>query len=282
MAIMSMQKSVAYNQIPKDSVLLKRIKPLKKGEQVKYRVAGAYDSSQPDKFFGRTLVLPSTDVITDPETGEVYDIAYITGYAEGGIPQLGEIWFNDFEGSIKTLNGGNASDMKLYTYLELCNYLADNPSRDTSKSIHIEKVSPEKDRASRKNKFKQIAAAMIMIENMSETEVINFIRANRLPDAGDHLSRLSFLEDLAQREPEKFAAAPTIDPSSLGSIVDEALKAKVIFWNGVTREYSQSDKKKILTVKKGASVNPKQELEDFLFSPEGHDQLDWIKAELQK
>jgi hypothetical protein len=124
----SLRTTVNYNNIPKDSALLKSIKPLKKGEIVSYRVAGSFDPTKPDKFFGKTILLPATDIVTDPVTGEIYDIAYITGYAAGGQPVFGEIWFQDFNGSMISLSGGNASEMKLYTYLELCNYNADNLS----------------------------------------------------------------------------------------------------------------------------------------------------------
>lgn len=276
------QVPVRYNEIPPDSILLTRIPPLARGERVKYRVYGAYDPTKPGKFFGRTLALPTIDTVIDPNTGQVYDIAFVEKVGQAGVPEIGEIIFEDFNRCTITLVGGNAMDQRKYTYIELCNFLKDNPSRDTNKTILIEKVSETEDLKFIRAKRKKIHSALSTVEAMSDTEVLNFIRANRMPDPGSPESRRASLEDLAERKPDKFHSLPSIDYTSLFDLIDEAKLKKIIVWNNVTREWTRFSGEHIMTVRKGFAVSQKEELAQHLMKEEGKKDREWIKKELVK
>jgi hypothetical protein len=274
--------TVQYNIIPQDSPLLTNIPKIPKGKLVQFRAYGCIDPARPGKFFGRTVRVPPTDIITDNE-GNTYDIAMIKSVGAGGVQELdNEVFFDTIQACLISLRSSSAREMRQYQYFMLCNYNGSNPNRDTSKPILFEIVDDAKDHTSKRTRFKKIAAAMAAIENFSEKEVLDFIRSNRLPDTGSHHSRVAYLEEFAQKDPDKFMTAPLIDHTSLYATIEQATKAKVITYNNVTREYQTYDKKVILEVKKGFGVSNKDELAKFLMSPEGHKDLAWIKAELEK
>jgi hypothetical protein len=271
-----------YNKIPSDSPLVTSIKPLGKNDSVTYRIIGAYDPARPKFFGGRTLVLPPTDTVQCPKYDEPFDIAYIKSIGEGGVPVIGEIIFKDNEGSRLTLYGNRVDHQKMYRYIEMCNYLVDNPFRDISKEAKIERESLEKDRQIKRTKRQVKEAAYKLIESMSESEVLDFIRANRLPDTGSHDSRVQYLEDLAETDPMIFAKGVATSEVNIDKMIDEAEEAKIIVYDKVKREWQLSDGKRIIAVKKGFNINPKNELSGFLFQPDGHQFLDIIKSELSK
>jgi hypothetical protein len=276
------QTPVKYNQIPKESALLKRLKPLDKNERVRYRVYGAYDPSQPDKFFGRTLALPCEDTIMDPETGDVFDIAFVEGVGSGGVPQIGAIMFNDFDGAMITLSGNSAMDQRKYQYIELCNFLADNPNRDGNKALLVERIDDTKDLNYKRDLRKKKQSALNVVEAMDNAEVINFIRANRIADPGSPEQRRAVLEDLAEAKPDKFLDMPSLDYTSMYPVIDDAKKAKIITWNNGTREWLRHSGEVMLLVKKAFGTNNKDELAQHLIKSDGKADLDWIKSELAK
>jgi hypothetical protein len=282
MAATTIAQPIRYNEIPKESVLLTRIKPLERGQRQKYRVYGAYDPTKPGKFFGRTVALPTKDTIIDPDTQAVYDIAFVTGIGPGGVPEIGEIIFDDFNGCIISLTGGNATDQRKYQYIELCNFLKDNPTRDTNRTILIERVNEAEDLKYIRAKRKKVHAALSAVEALGETEVLNFIRANRMPDPGTPEMRRAALEDLAEKDPDKFNSMPTVDYTSLYDLIDEAKTKKIIVWNNITREWTRFSGEHILTVKKGFAVSQKEELAQFFMKEDGKKDREWIKKELQK
>lgn len=272
---------IKYNNIPADSSLLKNLKKLGRDEKVKYRVCGSFDPEKPDKFYGRTLILPTTDQITDPDTSEVYDIAYIKGLRAGGIQDVGDIVFDDFHASTITLFGNSADDQGKYKYIELCNYLAQNPNR-FGKDPLIERVDEKVDLSGKRDKRKRVTAALNSVAVMTDEEILNFVRANRMPDAGTPESRRATVEDFAELNPDQFATMPLIDYTSLYTLIDNASKAKLLQWNNVTRDWLRSDGVQVLHIKKGFAVSQKEELAQFLMSPEGHAHRDWFLEQLKK
>lgn len=275
------QAPVKYNDIPKESKLLTRIKPLGKDDHVKYRVLGSTDPSKPGKLFGPTTILPTIDTVSDPDTGEVYDIAYVQSFGQGGAPIIGDIILDDFNRFTITLKGSSTSDRRKYQYLELCNYLVNNPDRDTNKTAYLERVDEVEDFKYKRDRRKKVQSALMAVENMTDNEVINFIRVNRLPDPGTNESRRAAVEDLAEKSPDKFAKLPTVDYTSLYDTIDEAKKAKVIVWNNVTREWTRFSGELLVQVKKGFGISNKEELAQYLMK-DGKADLTWINAELAK
>lgn len=275
-------QSIRYNQIPKDSVLFTSLKKLGRNEKVKYRVFGSQKSNKPGKFFGPSVILPATDVITDPDTGEVYDIAYVKSVGAGGVQNTEAIEFDDFNAFTLVLFGNNVEHQKMYQYIELSNYLADNPNRSSGKQALIERVDENKDRSANRDRRQKMNAALNTVTAMSDAEILDFVRANRLPDLGTPLARRVQVEDLAERDPDKFAKMPVIDFQTMFSIIDEAKKKKVITYNNVSRMWQRFDGTTILKVQKGLGVQIKEELAAHLARPEGNRDLEWIKAELEK
>jgi hypothetical protein len=273
--------AVQFNQIPKDSELRKKIKPLNKGDKVTYRLVGSVDPSKPGKFFGASKFIPNTDTINGPD-GETYDIAYIVGVGQGGVPEFGDIYFEEEERFRKTLYGKNAKDVRLYEYLEMSNYLKDNEDRDTSKAAMIERVEVGMDEKAKRAKRIKIADAVKVAESFTDEEVLNFIRANRMPDPGEAEARRWAVEEYAEKNPDAFNKAPLIDFTALYDDIETLKKAKALVWNAQTRAWQTFDGKEILVVKKGFGVSQKDELARFLMKKDGENWLSWMKAELEK
>lgn len=273
-------QAVQFNQVPDKSVI-KKFKPLGKNESVTFRVKGSYDPSNPKKRVLRTMLLPQQDVVKDPETGEVYDIAYISGIGQGGVPIFGEIWFDDKSGSAKTLHGNRAADVRMYNYIMMSNYLVDNPNSDPAKH-KIELESEDKDQAYVRNKRKKVQSALNTVEMMTDEEIMNFLRANRKPIANTAGKRRFYLEGLAEKDPDAFANAPMLDYTSLYTVIDEAKQKKIISFNNNTRCVLRYDGSEIVEVPKKIGTSWKEELAKFLIQPDNKGQLDWIKGEIER
>ena len=280
MATLSVQ-AVQFNQIPKDSAIYEDIKPLGKDDTITFRLKGSYDPSNPKKRTLRTLMLPQTDVIKDPKTGDTYDIGYIESVRQGGLPVFGEIWFDDKSGSAIKLHGKRAEDVRKYNYIMISNYLADNKNSDPKKHL-IEIESEDKDMAFVRNKRKKVQAALNTVAAMNDSEILNFMRANRLPDPGTPGKRRFKLEDFAERNPDAFASAPMLDYTSLYDFIDELKQKKIVSFNNTTRGVVRCDGFEVLAVSKKIGVSWKEELAKFLIRPENKRELEWLKNEAAK
>lgn len=283
MAIQLQTVAVQYNQIPDDSAILKSIDPLKKGESITFRIIGSYDPSNPRRRVLRSMFVPTTDVIKDPETGDTYDIAYIKGIGQGGVPILGEIFINDKHGSAITLKGDRPDDVRKYQYLMMCNYLSDNPNSDKTKN-KIEIESEEKDHAFVRDKRKKVHAALSAVEAMNDSEVMNFIRANRLSDPGTAQKRRFKLEDFAEKNPDAFASAPMLDHTALYETIDALKKKKIVVWNNNSKSVLLYDGSMILDLDKKFKfgMSWKDELAKHLIQPEQKSVLKKLEDELEK
>jgi hypothetical protein len=273
--------AVQFNQIPKDSILREKIKPLGPKDKVRYRLKGSVDPTKPGKFFGASKFIPSTDTVVDPKTGDVYDIAYIEKVGQGGVPEFGDIYFEEEERFSKVLRGNSAKDVRLYEYLELSNYVDGNEDRDSSRAM-LERVVDGMDERTKRDTRRKKADAVKVAEAFTDEEVLNFIRANRLPDPGEAEARRWKIEEYAEKNPDAFAKAPTIDFTALYDDIDTLKKAKALVWNSTTRTWLTFDGKEILPVKKGFGVSHKDELARFLMQKEGTSWLSWLKEELKK
>jgi hypothetical protein len=271
--------AVQYNQIPANSSLKKNFKPLGRDEKATYRLIGSTDPSKPGKFFGPSKFVPATDVVTD-EKGNTYDIAYIDKVGRGGVPEFGEIFFNEDDRFRMTLYGKSAKDVRLYEYLEMSNYL----KRESESNIQaiIERVTQGMDEKRLRARKQKIRDAVDAAQAFSNEEVLNFIRANRLADPGEEEARRWVVESYAENNPEAFANAPMADYTSLYDIVDKAKQQKIVTFNNSTRAVLKYDGSELFEVKKGSGVSWKEELAKFLIDPKNKEQLNWIKAEIEK
>lgn len=283
---MSQENKVQWNRLydekNKSNSLLKKFAPLKKNEVAEYRLVGTFDPNSPDKIFLKTMLIPSQDVLIDDD-GETWPIGAIKGKDSSGDPLFyeDELWFKDTSGSYLRLNGSSAKDQVIYKYLELTNFNLSNPNRDTSRSALFERVDENKDIDQKRAKFKKTVTAMQMVEDMSDADILNFIRANALHDAGSDLKRRYFLEDLAQKNPDKFDNAVTTDFQSLKEPIELAKKKKIFQYNNLQRQWTTHDGKLVHTVKKGATSQV-TELAKYLMSPEGKAHLEYMETELAK
>lgn len=283
MAIQLQTVAVQYNQVPKESAIVKNVPALAKEESITFRLKGSYDPANPKRRVLRSLFLPNTDVIKDPDTGETYDIAYITGVGQGGTPILGDIFFDDKHGSALTLKGNRPDDVRKYNYIMMSNFLADNPNSDPKKH-KVEIESEEKDRAFVRNQRDKKYAALSAVKSMTDDEVRNFIRANRISDPGTPKKRRYKLEDLAEQDPDKFASAPLLDYTSLYDTIDDLKKKKIVSWNNTTKSILMSDGSEILNLEKTWKFGKswKEELAKHLIQPANKAQLNKLQDELEK
>lgn len=253
----------SYNKIPPDSSLKRELKPLGKNDIAKYRLLGVYDKDTKVKTL-RTEVLPEEETIMD-SNGNMYDIAAIKSTSANGEIKFLDVVFEDVMGCELTLRGNSIDDVKKYERVELSNFNASNPHRDSSVTARFERIEMEADAASRMQERKQKRAALDVVDMMTDAEVDAFIRANNMPNLGAPSANRDQLEGLAERNPTKVLNSPTKHIVEYSDEIAAWKKSKVISYDQRAREWSMYDGKKILTLPKTLGLSPENELMKELF-----------------
>jgi hypothetical protein len=231
-----MQKANEFNNF-------KEYKDLKLGkDEVKiFRLINIKeDRDNPGRIIYPVTQINSTDVVRDGN-GEVHDIAYIKSVDGQGLPKYGDIVFTQSSFGQRVLRGKNASDVKLYPYLMLCNKNASNPNRSGESAPEFFLFDPEGDAKAKTDGRKAKIDAMTLALSLDEDQVNKF--AEKLSLSGG--KEREQLEDLAERDPVRFLKATSglsksVKPKTASNvdIYKKALKAEVITENKETAEVS--------------------------------------------
>jgi hypothetical protein len=273
------------NEIPKDSVLNKKVKPFGKGDVAKYRLYNSYDPVKKVHLL-RDVSVPNRDSITDPDTGEVYEIGYVKNFDPTGKPVFGEVWFEATGLCMFTLHGGQVQHKKMYDYIERCNFLSDNPHRDPSAKLLIERVEEDSDSNRLRDLRKQRQEALNMVEVMTDDEITTYIKTLKVPMPSSAMGRKDFLEDHI----EKGGARKFLDGSTSkgGAEFNELIEFVKLAKKKEAISYSKSDglwtTKDTSLVYKGSrrvGGSPDKELAAYLATDEGQEAKAQIEAFLK-
>lgn len=269
---------IVYNLVS-DSL---RPKPLKRGERKTYCVYGSYDKKTGKvKRMLSALVFPNTDVVWDNEQGKYVPIALTSGVNDDGTPRLMELVITDKMGNVITVTGGKAKDHAIYEYFEMCNYNADNPSRDNSKEALIEVYSASKfAKQWRLEKIKKRDAVMIA-EGLSDEEVRNWaLSKGRSAERSMEVMRAD-VEKYAEDHADEFLGEGFSNEIQIEGKLRDAAKQGVIKLTKEKDAWVWADESKICDIKKGVGISQYKELLRYVInSSTGRDVMERIDKEV--
>lgn len=185
-------------------------------------------------------------VSPEGETEYIY-IAYITGTQADGAANVGrDIAWGAFNQGTMILDPSRAKDRLKFNYLYLSNFNASNPNRDTNVDPVYELVnSEEKARLSREQR-KVSREAIIIAAGLSDEQTSDIFSVvdSRNPKSVTIEEQHDVVEQYAEDHPENFMKVYKSRTTQMISLIDEAIKAKVI----------QNDKKNSIFVLQGKTI----------------------------
>jgi hypothetical protein len=243
---------------------------LKRGQRATYELIGIKED--PLSTDGRLEIpfmfgIPTTDRIVG-DGDEVIDIAYISNYTHGNVPQFGEIVFTKAQAGTITLDGGRPEDMKMYEYLELCNYNASNPARDTSVHALFKRQDYKKDKADERARRSLLVDALTASKKLTAVETRKLAVALNIA-AEDQDEIAIRIEEFAEKNPTKFLAMLENADLSIMEVADAASKAGLILVDPQARKIMASNKSTLYTWAPEAGVDWKEKFVQFTKSEEG-------------
>lgn len=276
------------NNRPSYKIPDKLKKVLKKGEYAQYEVLDIFDGNGVETL--RDLLIPSTDVIQDPDSGEIIPIGYVVSWKGDGTPNFGEIIFRA-DAKCKLILKHGARDAAAYQYLEITNFNSSNPHRDINMPMAFKAVDStggsRESRVVRDNKLK----AMSMAAEFSDAEILKFVQANAVKIKGltvitkpdgevDYEEIRDVVERLAETNPAKFLSLHVSTPKPVNSteaLVDQAINNGIIAFDKEAKGwYNMQSGKTFLVAKSIKNGVPKKELNAWLATDAGKKVLSLI------
>jgi hypothetical protein len=220
-----MLKTKHYNNFPEDSKL--NVPSLKKDEVAMFRLVNSFDPAS-KKYFLRSELAPSEDFVSDPDTGVGYHVACIKSIGVDDKVTFHEVWFEPNAIDIIRLSGRSAYDQEIYKFMKISNFNASNVNRDKNAPARFEEITAETDvilpRIERKNR----TAALILVEHMTDQEVIAFLKNNRLNPLGSEELRRNQIEDFAEKFPSVVLKSGNYTSQDMAKDVDKFIDANLI------------------------------------------------------
>lgn len=174
--------------------------------------------------------IPSTDrIMENLEGGEsrVVDIAYIDSFGPGGVPSFGQITFMKANAGCIVLNASKPNDVKMYDYMERCNFNESNPDRDTSRPAIFRRVDKAADLQVKRSKRKELRDALNIVETLGALELRRLAIGLNISGIDDDDIRAS-VEDFAEKDPMKLLAMLENKDTEIMRRAEDAKKAKII------------------------------------------------------
>lgn len=261
---------------------------LKKGEFAVYRKLGCY--MEDGRFTGADLLLPTQDVIQDPESGDLIPIAYVRSYSAMGVPDFGEINFLT-TGMCQLMLKHGAQDAGAYQFMEITNFNASNPNRDPAAPASFERVDTMDGSKMSRNARATKIKALQLATSFSDDELLAFVTANQhkersfhvayLPDGTPDMEQLrDIVERIAESSPIRFMGYNSTLPvavSSTRELIDYAISVGLIDFDKEAKGwYNAASGKTFLIAKSIKNGVPKIELEAWLQTKEGKNVLKLI------
>ena len=288
-----------YNEL--SSKLKAKIPKLQKGESIKFQVLGVYMDKVTGRFIcpNKVRVLP-TDRIYDPWSGKklqgkdeyeggYVDIAFVRSERPAGqdsmrdtIVSFGDIVFSKIHAGVIEIHGGNKKEEKMLEYLYLSNYNKSNEGKPwyiKPTGAHMFQIIDNDKTASDKLEMeKKRDKAKDIIMKMSEDE-INRVSAGLFPQRYNSMkfdTRVLELRKIAEKDPAKIFGLSDNVGIKMNTIIEKALKERLIILNDNKTEVQWGDDKtRICTVKPNQA--PHTSIRRYFQTPEGAGVLESIE-----
>jgi ribosomal protein S18 len=231
-----MRKSKQYNNLSEK--FLAKVPKLAVGETATFILDGIRpDPINKGRFLIPTKNVKPTDTVIDPTSKQLVDIAAVRSVKANGEAVLMEIWFDAEAGGRFTLNGRNADDQMLYTYLMLCNYRSNNPDRDPSVEalFHLEDVK-QMAKANLAKKDKERQAENLVFE-MSDEDVKTTASSLGWAETKDIDVLRDSLSDYARSNADEFLKLSVSEQRDMKANVKRALDKGILKFDKTSFAY---------------------------------------------
>lgn len=239
---------------------------LKRNERAVYRVLNVRED--PDNW-GKFLIpaalqIPSTDTVYDKEKDDYTPIAFIERTKIDGSAIFGDIIFTGQNMGYLFLNGNNAAHQKMYQYIELSNYNASNPNRDTSVEPLFERIDSKKEAINEREIRKLIVKAVNFALELDDKRATEVAAALGIDGESIEETRNS-LEDYATDHPEDFLEVAERATVEVEKLLKDAVKKGIIKNNVNASRFEWAETKKVIhQYKKSVGKNYIKELAETL------------------
>lgn len=240
-----------FNDLSAD--LLKKIKPLAKGESVVFQVLGSVPNPDPDPqevkkrpFLHPKRNIPMNDYIKDGDSWMKIVVAdrwekdepvmerfFLPGLDLGGL----------FNGKFE-LQGGNKKDEELYEYLMVTNYNRDSvlgEDRDDSIEPLFTVVNRTADAVKLTSKVQDLKKALDLAVEMDEASGRVLAGSLNWAHYPDWVELQSKIVDFAQKDPEQFLKYAKDPSKELKSQIKQAIDKQILDFNPQNGEVKIGD-----------------------------------------
>ena len=248
-----MKQTKLYNAISKSLLDKTKLKP---GQTVTYKLHNITTAPMdPSRLAIPTYKnVPPIDQIWDEEKQEFVDIACVKSFDAQGNHTFHEILFTRAQAGHLILHGGRAIDQEIHSYLQLCNYNATNPNRDTTKEIIFEEVNEEAKAETLTRSRNKRREALNAAADLNVDEVRNFSAALGKDDTRPVAVLRNELEELADQDPQAFLDLIGNQQNAMKATINRAIKKGVIIYNEEQSRFEWPNKEAILTVARGTEA----------------------------
>lgn len=273
-----MKKTQLYNDLSKELLDATKLKP---NEIVTYRVTGIIPNPMdPTKLaVPNSKNVPVVDQIYDKNKDSFVDIAAVSSVNAKGEHTFHKIYFYGAQGGVLMLQGGRAADQEIHSYLQLCNYNASNPNRDTSKEAIFELVDEgAKSEVERKGRNLK-REALNVAADLNAEDVRNYVAALGMDDTRKLDILRNDLESFADRDPQGFLDLVNNKQASFKAILNRAINKGIISFDAEQSRFTWPTGEVILTVSRTTGGDNVEELLAYcVSSPKGEKVLQTIQS----
>ena len=270
---------ITWNKYPK-------ITNLKQGQKVAYELVNVRkDALDPER---KRLAIPVIKEIPIRDrvliNDEYVDIAYITGYTQGGKPVFGRIRFGneeDIEASGKLIiRGGSARAQAQYEYMEQTNYNESNPNRNPAVQPIFRKVDYKERLKEKRTEREYLKEALNISSDMTASMVAQIAIALNYRDEDPNQLR-GRIEEFAMINPKKFIALTENKDLNIMEIYEQAKKKGLVKSDIQTRKIMSQSGEMLTTWSPEPNVNDAEKFVLFVKSDEGSKFYDELKIQLK-
>lgn len=251
---------------------------LKKGETVIYELSNLQpDPMDPEKDPRKKRLqipfqrgIPPQDRVLwgTGEEAEWVDIAFITGYGVGGVPQFGDVIFHAKDTGTITLTGGKKNHDRQYLFMEMCNWNETNPFRDTSMPAVFKRKDYKKERLAERESRNLRVAAVTQSQELS-LSMLRKISIGLFGNASSDEDELRMrIEKFAEDSPKDFLAMVENTDLNIMEIADQAVKKSLLSIDMQARKII-SNGNTVFTWPPQANAKPYEKFVEFVKSEEG-------------
>ena len=265
---------------------------LKPGQKVVYELIDIRKDKLDPR--GERLAIPVKKAIQnkcrvfDPDLNDYIDIAYIEGYATGGKPIFGQIFFESDKRGRIFLRGGNPSDQRKYEFMERSNENLSNPNRITSVRPIFKRVDFKKDREKKREERSYLKDALTISEGLSESMLLQIAIAlnMKVPNSmtADEKEELKMrIEEFAAENPKKFIAMTENKDLAIMEVANDAIKRGLLVVNKQHRKITTQSGELVCNWETGEKdINPIEKFVGFVKSDAGSKFYAELKEQMKK